>query len=105
MTRRSSRPRSDPETHRLHEERGVSTATRTVPRVALGPVVRSATAVVGFLTLAAWWDQDSSSGTENVIGTHPDRIVSLALAADGRWLASGGYHGTVVIRDPARKRI
>src|SRR5689334_7819714 len=105
MAYQSSPSRGEPGTHWIPDEHGVSASTRTVPRASLGHVVRSATAVVGLLTLAAWWDLDSSSGTENIIGTQPDRILSIALAADDRWLASGGYHGTVVIRDPARKRI
>jgi WD40 repeat protein len=61
--------------------------------------------VVALVSLAALWDWGSPTSMENVVGTHPDRITSLAIAEDGRWVASGDYHGSVVIWDPLRRQM
>ena len=68
-------------------------STGRVPHVVVGQNVRLALAVFGLLTLAAWWNVGTSTSVETVIGTHPDRIVSIALPAGGTWLATGGFHG------------
>src|SRR5947208_3550911 len=85
--------------------RGVSVSSGKVPRLSVGRLVRSVTMIVALITLVAWWDYGSTTSVENVLGTHPDKITAMTLSADGRWLASGGYHGSVVIWDVARRKI
>ena len=76
-----------------NERTEVRMSTGRVPHVVVGQNVRLALAVFGLLTLAAWWNVGTSTSVETVIGTHPDRIVSIALPAGGTWLATGGFHG------------
>src|SRR4051794_32406556 len=90
---------------RAHAPRGVSVSSGKVPRHSVGRLVRSATMIFALITLAAWWDYGSTTSGENVLVTHPDKIMVVALSADGRWLASGGYQGSVLIWDMARRKV
>jgi WD40 repeat protein len=90
---------------RIHEGGVVRGSTSQVPRLSLRQLARTVTAIVALGTLTAWWDRSATTSPENVIGTHPDRLMAMAIAPEGRWLATGGYHGSVLIWDVARKRI
>src|SRR5262245_39839247 len=98
-------PQRLPGTCRIHDDDVESVSTRRVPNGWVGRLVKSAAMVVALVSLAAWWDWGSPTSMENVVGTHPDRITSLAISEDGRWVASGGYHGSVVIWDPLRMQM
>src|SRR3954466_15721257 len=91
--------------HRIREGVGETVSTCGVPRLWPGQVVRSALALVALLTLAAWWDRDPATSTDNVIGNHPGTLSAIALSPDGRWLASGGHRGAVLIWDLARREL
>src|SRR5262249_34837965 len=90
---------------RLHGDGSVSVSTSRVPRLTLRQLARTTTAIAPLGTLTGWWDHSATTSTENVIGTHPDRLGAMGVAPDGRWLATGGVHGAVRIWDLARRRI
>src|SRR5262245_27488740 len=93
-------------TSRVREPGGATVSTRKVPRMWFGWIARWAAAFVALMTvLDLCWDRTWTSGQENLLVTLPERIMALALAPDGRWLATGGFHGAVVAWDVPRRRI
>ena len=82
-----------------------SVSTSNVLRWSLRRLVRTAAAVLALITLAASWVQGPDTDTDNRVGTQPDKLTAMAPSPDGRWLATGGYRGIVLIWDMARSRI
>src|SRR5262245_20817941 len=105
MAQPSSDPRDQHGIHRIHEGDVVRVSTSQVPRPSLRQLTRPAMAIVGVITLAAWLRQDSPTSTEPLVRTDPGRLTAMALSAAGGWLATGGYHGPVLIWDVARRRV
>src|SRR5262245_66443959 len=86
------------------EKRGASVPTKGPRfwklRVVLWFVVLSA----GAIYLANQWDEEAARKTDNLLGTHPGRIMAVNYSPDGRWLASGGHEGPIVIWDMIRRQ-
>ena len=87
-----------------HRQSGRSVPNKRYLHSTIGLIVRTTT-IIAIICLVCWWEQGSTPSANNVLGTPPDRIMALASSPDGRWLASGGYHGSVAILDMTRKRI
>src|SRR6478752_7577873 len=105
MGRHTSPPSNRPGVRQTNMERGPSVSTNRYLRSTTGWILRYATVIVAIICLGSWWEQGSTPNPNNVVGTRPDMIIALASSPDGRWLASGGYHGSVTIWDMTRRKM
>jgi WD40 repeat protein len=71
----------------------------------IGPVLTAVLAIVAVVLLMDWAGEEPRKGADNVLLTHPDKVRAVAISPEGRWLASGGYQGSVTVYDLTRKRI
>jgi WD40 repeat protein len=65
----------------------------------IGQILKSGTLVAAVICLAGWWEQGSTESPDNVLVALPDMIISVASSPDGRRLASGNYHGSIIHYD------
>jgi hypothetical protein len=63
----------------------------------IGPVLKAVIAIVAVALLVDRAEESPSQGADNVLLTHPDMARAVAISPDGRWLASGGYTGSITL--------
>lgn len=89
MEPRSSCPQCREGICEAHDTSSTSVTTSKVPRWSPGHIGKPIFVLFSLITVLVWWDLDKSSSVENILGSHTNRIISMALPSDSRWVRNG----------------